>query len=84
MAEVIIYSKTHCPYCVKAKRFFEQKNIKFTEHIMDDRLNELDELKKRTGHLTVPQIFINGEFIGGFTDLIDADNDGKIDLMLKK
>ena len=82
MADVVIYSKTHCPYCVKAKRFFDQRNIKYTEHLMDDRLDELDELKRKTGHLTVPQIFINGEFIGGYTDLEAADREGKIAKLL--
>lgn len=84
MAEVLIYSKTYCPYCVKAKKFFEQRNVKYTEHMMDDRFEEFDQLKQKTGLMTVPQIFINGEFIGGYSDLEAANKDGKIDEMLKK
>ncbi len=74
--EVIIYSKENCPYCVKAKRFFDEKNIKYIEHFLTSSL-EMDQLKKRTGHLTFPQIFIDGKFIGGYTDLIEANLDFK-------
>ena len=69
---VVIYSKVNCPYCVKAKRFFDEKNIEYTEHILSTDSEEFDDLKKRTGHLTFPQIFIDEKFIGGYTDLIEA------------
>jgi len=68
--KVLIYSKFHCPYCVRAKEFFRQKNIAFQEIDLTDDSGKLDALKKKTGHMTVPQIFIDDIFIGGYTDLI--------------
>ncbi len=75
---VKIYSKKYCPYCVKAKHFFDDKGIPYEEIDVTSDLEQLEALKKMTQHLTVPQIFINGQFIGGYTDLIDAARTGKI------
>lgn len=71
---VIIYSKDYCPYCLRAKDFFAQRNIAFEEIDVTKDVRTLEELKKRTGHLTVPQIFINDVFVGGYTDLMAKVN----------
>ncbi|MGE0632896.1 MAG: glutaredoxin domain-containing protein [Pseudobdellovibrionaceae bacterium] len=76
--KVLIYSKQFCPYCVRAKEFFKQNNIAFQEIDLTDNFSELDKLKKKTGHMTVPQIFINEVFIGGYTDLIAKVNSGEL------
>ena len=83
MAEVIIYSKNNCPYCVRAKNLFKSKNVVFKEINVegDDKL--YNELKQKTGLMTVPQIFINGNLIGGYSDLQALDDDGKLDPLLK-
>jgi glutaredoxin len=63
-----LYTTKVCPYCWKAKRLLEENNIKYEEIVLDSR-EELDKLKKKTGHMTVPQISIDGKFIGGSDDL---------------
>ncbi len=76
--KVLIYSKHFCPYCVRAKEFFKQNNIAFQEIDLSDNFSELDKLKKKTGHMTVPQIFVDEVFIGGYTDLIAKVNSGEL------
>ena len=63
MAKVKIYTKSSCPACVMAKEVFNKKQIQFEEFCMDGKVEELNELKAKTGLQTVPQIFINGELI---------------------
>ena len=82
MAKVVIYTKSSCPFCVRAKDLFGRKGVKFEEIYLDDRPEEYAELKKKTGLMTVPQIFINDQLIGGFSDLSALDQAGKLDPLL--
>lgn len=84
MSEILIYSKTNCVYCEKAKRFLDSKNIKYKVEMMDDKPDELAKLKQQTGHMTVPQIFVNGIFLGGYTELVEADSTGKLKQLLSE
>ncbi|MFM8314670.1 MAG: glutaredoxin domain-containing protein [Deltaproteobacteria bacterium] len=67
---IVIYSKVPCPYCTAAKQFFNGKGVPFTEIDLTGNFEEMAKLKKKTGHMTFPQIFINDQFIGGFDDLM--------------
>ncbi|MDG1248968.1 MAG: glutaredoxin domain-containing protein [SAR86 cluster bacterium] len=68
---VEIYSKSNCSYCVMAKNYFESKGIDYTVHDAED----IDIFKKllvrNPAARTMPQIFINNELIGGYTDLLE-------------
>ena len=66
MAKVVMYSKDSCPFCVRAKNLLNQKGVQFEEINLEGKQAELDALKKRTGQMTVPMIFINDKLIGGF------------------
>jgi glutaredoxin 3 len=74
--KIVIHSKTNCPYCVKAKDFFNEKSIPFEEIIYDPNESDYEERKNqlvaKTDFRTFPQIFIGPEFLGGFSDLTDA------------
>ncbi len=83
MAKVIIYSKTYCPYCDRAKALLKSKGVSFEEHMMDDKPDELKALMEKTGLRTVPQIFINDQLIGGFTDMDTLNKSGELDKLLK-
>ena len=82
MAEIKIYTKSTCPACDMAKKILNEKGATFKEFLMDDKPEELNQLKAQTGLQTVPQIFINGEMIGGCSDLMKLDEDKKLDPML--
>ena len=69
--EAIVYSKKPCPYCEQAKSLLTRKNIAFKE-LDVTRPEVLDQLRELVpGAKTVPQIFIDGTYIGGYTDLVD-------------
>ena len=82
MAQVKIYTKTTCPACDLAKKILTEKGATYTEITMDNKPKEYEELKARTGMQTVPQIFINGELIGGCSDLMTLDKENKLDTIL--
>ena len=69
--KVEIYSKSNCSYCVMAMNFFESKNVDYEVYSTDDP-NIFDEMMKRNPYArTLPQIFIDDQLIGGYTDLIE-------------
>lgn len=79
---VKIYSKTYCPYCDRAKALFNKKGVSYEEILLDDKPEELKALIQKTGMRTVPQIFINEQLVGGFTDLDALDKKGDLDTLL--
>ena len=84
MAKVVIYSKTYCPYCDKAKNLFRSKGQSFQEIcITDENIEDFQKLKEKTGMRTVPQIFIKDKFIGGFQELAHLNDQGSLDPLLK-
>ncbi|RYZ83544.1 MAG: glutaredoxin 3 [Moraxellaceae bacterium] len=79
-ANVLIYTTTVCPYCVRAKQLLQRKNIAYQEINLNTEPSEVrTDLMARTKHRTVPQIFINDQFIGGFDQLYALDRQGKLD-----
>ncbi len=82
MADVKIYTTDYCPYCKSAKALFTSKGVAFTEIDVEDDDAKRAWLVKVTGQQTVPQIFINDKPYGGFTDVKELDNQGKLDALL--
>ncbi len=83
MAKVVMYSKDSCPFCVRAKNLLNQKGVQFEEINLEGKQAELDALKKRTGQMTVPMIFINDKLIGGFSELAALEAKDQLDPLLK-
>ncbi len=83
MPKVQIYTKSYCPYCDRAKALFKNKGVNFEEISVEEDPQLYAELKQKTGLMTVPQIFINNELIGGFTDLAALDQKGLLDPKLQ-
>lgn len=83
MAKVVIYSKSYCPYCDRAKALMKAKGQAYEEINVESDDKLYSELKAKTGLMTVPQIFINDKLIGGFTDLKALDDQGGLDPLLK-
>ncbi|MFI4918397.1 MAG: glutaredoxin 3 [Legionellales bacterium] len=84
MAEIIIYTANHCSYCTFAKGLLNKKNVAFTEIRVDLQPELREEMIAKSGRRTVPQIFINGQAIGGCDDLRALDNEGKLDQLLSE
>jgi len=83
MPSVKVYTKTLCPYCVRAKALLDRKGIAYeeidAEH--DDALRTW--LVETTGQRTVPQIFVGDRSLGGFSDIDALDRQGKLDAILR-
>lgn len=76
--QVLVYSKSGCWYCIMAHELLKSRSINF-ENI--DITNNVDlhlKLAKKTGRLTVPYVYINEEFIGGYAELSAIDKSGKL------
>lgn len=67
--KAIIWSKDNCPYCVQAKTLLEQQGIEFEERKIGSGYTKEDLLESVPHAKTVPQIFLDGELVGGFTEL---------------
>lgn len=83
MAKVILYSKDYCPFCVRAKKLLSDKGVTFEEINLEGQMEKFHELKQKTGMMTVPQIFINDELVGGYTELAELESKGELDALLK-
>lgn len=82
--EVIIYSTSYCPYCVRAKELLKRKGITdFIEILVDEDDKKREEMIAKTSRYTVPQIFINDQHIGGCDDLYALDREGKLTELLR-
>ena len=82
MPAVTIYTKSWCPYCSAAKELLTRKNVAFTEFEITGKADLKDEMVKRSGRATVPQIFIGETHVGGCDDLYSLDQSGTLDAML--
>jgi glutaredoxin 3 len=82
MAKIEMYTTPFCGYCARAKGLLDSKGAAYdeTDVMMDDK--KRTEMRARTKRTTVPQIFINGEHIGGSDELQALDSAGKLDALL--
>jgi len=82
VAKVVVYSSQQCPYCVMAKQLLDRKAVKYEEIRVDLDPSKREEMMKKSQQRTVPQIFINDNSVGGYTDLLALDRAKKLDSML--
>ena len=69
---VVIYSKPSCPFCVRAKDWFDRHGYTYTENVLYDEEQFLAMCQKIPGVTTVPQIFIDDKHIGGYDQLMEV------------
>jgi len=80
MKDVVLYTTNYCPYCRQAEKFLTDKGVPFKQVDVtnDDAMREkLIELSG--GRRTVPQIFIAGEAIGGYSDMMALHTKGQLE-----
>ncbi|KAF5092726.1 hypothetical protein D0Z03_002724 [Geotrichum reessii] len=87
-APVVVYSKTHCPYCARTKALLRSLDVQGLEIFEIDTMGQegrdiQDELYEITGQRTVPNIFIGGKHVGGNSDLQALEASGKLRDLLK-
>ncbi|MCK5661840.1 MAG: hypothetical protein KAI17_00060, partial [Thiotrichaceae bacterium] len=82
--EVKIYSTGTCPMCTKAKGLFDKWHIDFIEVRVDtDRAGLIEMSKITNGARTVPQITVNGQWIGSLAELTELHMDGELDHLMQ-
>ena len=83
MANTEIYFKSWCPYSQRALALLTSKGVDFKAIDLTDNADELEEqMRERSGRTSVPQIFINGQHIGGYDDIAALDLAGELDPLL--
>lgn len=83
MAYIEIYFKSWCPYSQRALALLARKGVNFTAIDLTNDANDLEEeMHERSGRTSVPQVFINGEHIGGYDDIAALDSVDELDPLL--
>jgi glutaredoxin 3 len=84
VAKVEIYTKFGCPYCYRAKRLLDGKRASYEEYdITMGGPQRAEMIQRANGRTTVPQVFIDGQHIGGSDDLAALDARGGLDPLLQ-
>ena len=77
MAQVKIYSSDYCPYCHRAKALLRERGVsEWEEIVVDGQPDVRAAMAQLVGRTSVPQIFINGQHVGGCDDLHALDARG--------
>jgi glutaredoxin 3 len=83
MARVLMYSTGVCPFCVMAERLLAAKGVSEIEKVRVDLQPERrEEMMRKTGRRTVPQIYVGERHVGGYDDLAALDRAGGLDPLL--
>lgn len=84
MSKVDIFTKSWCPFCQRAKALLEKLGVDYTEYDVEAQPERLSEMIDRShGGRTVPQIFIDGQHIGGSDDLHALHYAGELTALLE-
>ena len=82
MKRVTLYTTERCSLCVSAKALFERRGIAFEEVNLARDPDGRTELQRVTGMFSFPQIMVDGQPIGGFSELLAADREGRLSGLL--
>ena len=80
--EVTIYTTRFCPFCVRAKQLLNYKNVAFDEIAVDGQPQLRQEMARKAGRTSVPQIWIGSTHVGGCDELYALERAGKLDSLL--
>jgi glutaredoxin 3 len=84
MPEVVVYRTPFCGYCFRVKHLLESKGVPFKEVDVSGDQEKRRWLAEVTHQRTVPQVFIDGQSVGGFDDLARLNRSGELDRLLAK
>lgn len=83
MADVLVYSGPNCPFCDMAKGLLRRKGVAFQEiNVRADPAKRDEMIQRSGGRMTIPQIFINGQYVGDCDGIHKLDAAGKLDALL--
>ncbi|HSG89836.1 MAG TPA: glutaredoxin 3 [Pseudomonadales bacterium] len=79
---VVMYGTLVCPYCRAARDFLEARKVAYRDIRVDETPSLRAEMRERGGGHTVPQIWIGEAHVGGYTDMLALDRQGRLDALL--
>ena len=82
MAQVTVYTKPYCPYCVAALNLLARKGVPVREIVASNDTGKRQEMIERSGRRTYPQIFVGERHIGGCDDMMALERRGELDPLL--
>jgi glutaredoxin 3 len=77
-----MYATEWCPYCRRAEQLLQRKGVKFDKIRVDLQPELREEMRRKSGRSTVPQIWIGETHIGGYDDMAALDRQGGLDPLL--
>jgi glutaredoxin 3 len=82
MSEVKVYTTEPCSFCARVKGLLKARGVEFSEiNLSKDPAGRV-ELAQRTGMLSFPQVVVDGELLGGFAEVQEAADSGRLDELL--
>ena len=78
MPKIELYAKDWCPYCKAAKALLAERGLKYVHHNVTAGGPLEDEMRTRAGRTSVPQVFIDGQAIGGYDELSGLHASGEL------
>jgi glutaredoxin 3 len=82
MKKITMYSTDACSFCIRAKALLDARKLDYEEINLERDPDGRAELARKTGMLSFPQILIDGELVGGFRELLEADRSGRLGQLL--
>jgi glutaredoxin 3 len=82
MSDVTVYTTEPCAFCARVKGLLKSRGVEFTEINLSKDPTGRAELARKTGMMSFPQVIIDGELVGGFTDVQAAAESGRLDELL--
>jgi glutaredoxin 3 len=82
MSNVTVYTTEPCSFCARVKGLLKAREVQFAEVNLSKDPEGRIELVKRTGMMSFPQVIVDGELLGGFSELQAAVESGRFDELL--
>lgn len=80
--KIEIYTRKNCAYCQRTKDLLHIKGVEFIEHDITDNADMAEQMRSRSGHQTVPEVFVDNVLVGGCPELFELDEKGLLDKVL--
>ncbi|HWW21292.1 MAG TPA: glutaredoxin 3 [Steroidobacteraceae bacterium] len=80
--QIVMYTKSWCPYCERARALLKAKGVTFEEIDIESHPERREEMIRRSGRRTVPQIFVGTRYLGGSDDIHELEAAGGLDALL--
>lgn len=80
--KIVIYGSDSCGYCTAARMLLKRKGANYEDVLVSRSPERREEMERLSGRRSVPQIFINGQSVGGFEHLDALNRSGELDKLL--